>query len=127
MTGGFEVGTAIDLRASHTMPGVEGPEALPHQHDYRIEVRVGRVQLDHRGMVCDLDLMTAALGAAVERLQGTDLDAIRPQWAEVVTVEVLARWVHNLLAEDLRAEGAEWLAVRVWESDRDLGGYRATL
>ena len=45
------VGTAVDVRALHVMPDVEGPEGELHTHDYRIEVVVERERLDDRGMV----------------------------------------------------------------------------
>ena len=57
----YQVGTSTEVRALHVMPGVEGPEGELHAHDYRLEVVVGRAELDERGMVCDLDVLDAAL------------------------------------------------------------------
>ena len=119
----FQVGTAISLRAEHIMPGVEGPEGELHEHDYRIEVLVQREQLDDRGMVCDLDVLDAALQAIHERLHGKNLDLIRPDDAEAVTVEVFARWAQAELAEALRGTGAETLGVRVYENADAFGGF----
>jgi hypothetical protein len=42
-----------------------------------------------------------------------------------VTVEVFAGWIHDRLAEPLGGDGAEVVAVRVWESDDAFGGIRA--
>ena len=56
-----EVGLSRSVRAFHIMPGLPGPEGQLHDHDYRIEVVVDREQLDDRGMVCDLDVLEAAL------------------------------------------------------------------
>ena len=127
MTGGFEVGASSNLRALHRIPWLPPPEGDLHEHEYRVEVVVGRATLDGRGMVCDLDILDAELQAAVEALEGKDLDAIRPVEAEAVTVEILARWFHERLAEAIRAAGGEELAVRVWESPTAFGGYRAPL
>jgi 6-pyruvoyltetrahydropterin/6-carboxytetrahydropterin synthase len=110
------------VRALHRMP-VEGPEGQLHAHDYRLDVVAGRGDLDQRGMVCDLDVLRAALQALVERVEDKDLEEIRPAWAEAVTVEVLARWAHERLAPVLRAEGVETLTVRVWESPVDFAAY----
>ena len=63
-------------------------------------------------MVCDLDVVEAALREAVGELQGKDLDPIRPPDAEAVTVEILARWFHARLGGAIRAAGGETLAVR---------------
>ena len=124
MSGGFEVGAAAELRALHRIPWLPPPEGELHEHDYRVEVVVERAALDPRGMVCDLDVVEAALADAVGALEGKDLDAIRPPEAEAVTVEILARWFHQRLGGAIRAAGGEALAVRVWESPTAFGGYR---
>ena len=125
MTGGFEVGTSTELRALHRIPWLPPPEGDLHAHDYRVEVVVERESLDERGMVCDLDVLEAALGEAAAELEGKDLDTIRPPEAEAVTVEILARWFHARLVDAIRVAGGEELAVRVWESPTQFGGYRA--
>jgi 6-pyruvoyltetrahydropterin/6-carboxytetrahydropterin synthase len=122
MTVGYEVGSSVTVRALHQMP-VEGPEGELHPHDYRIDVVVGRRELDEHGMVCDLDALRAALQELAARIDGRDLEEIRPADAEAVTVEVLARWTHQTLVPALRQAGGDTLAVRVWESPADFGGY----
>jgi 6-pyruvoyltetrahydropterin/6-carboxytetrahydropterin synthase len=87
-----EVGLSRSVRAFHIMPGLPGPEGQLHDHDYRIEVVVDREQLDDRGMVCDLDVLEAALTELTSRVEGRNLEEIRPAGAEAVTVEVFARW-----------------------------------
>lgn len=121
----YEAGTATEVRASHVMPGMEGPEGRLHAHDYRLEVIVERAELDERGWVCDLDVLDAALAAAAAQVQGKELEVIRPEAAEAVTVEVFARWLHAALAQAVRDAGGQVLRVRVWESAVAFGGYAA--
>jgi 6-pyruvoyltetrahydropterin/6-carboxytetrahydropterin synthase len=122
MNVGYEVGSRVTVRALHQMP-MPGPEGELHAHDYRFDVVVARGQLDEHGMVCDLDVLREALQAMAARIEGRDLEEIRPAEAEAVTVEVLARWAHRRLAESIGRSGAETLAVRVWETPSDFGGY----
>ena len=122
-----EVGTAIEVRALHVMPGAPEPEGRLHAHDYRIEVVVERDGLDSLGMVCDLDVLDAALNGVADEVRDADLEGIRPDGFEAVTVEVFARWVHDRLAEPVRRAGGDALAVRVWESPFAYGGYRAAV
>jgi 6-pyruvoyltetrahydropterin/6-carboxytetrahydropterin synthase len=119
---GYEVGSSVTVRALHQMP-VPGPEGELHAHDYRFDVVVGRGELDEHGMVCDLDVLRSTMQAMAARIEGKDLEEIRPPQAEAVTVEVLARWAHQQLRAVLRRSGAETLEVRVWESPLDFGGY----
>ncbi len=121
----YEVGTGMQVRAFHVMPGMEGPEGQLHDHDYRLDVVVRRRDLDDRGMVCDLDALDAALRRAAEEVADRDLDRIRPPEAEAVTVEVFARWLYGALAATVAAAGGGDLQVRVWESPVAFGGYAA--
>ena len=123
---GYEVGSSTTVRALHQMP-MEGPEGELHAHDYRIEAVVWRRELDQHGMVCDLDLLRGALRAVVAQIEGSDLEQIRPPWAEAVTVEVLAWWAHGRLSATVRESGAETLTVRVWETPTDFAGYTGPL
>lgn len=123
----FETGTGVVVRAFHVMAGMEGPEGELHHHDYRLEVVVGRRALDPRGMVINLDVLDAALAEAAGRVEGVDLECIRPAEAEAVTVEIFARWLHSALAGAVAGAGGEELAVRVWESATAFGGYHAAL
>jgi 6-pyruvoyltetrahydropterin/6-carboxytetrahydropterin synthase len=123
----FQVGTAIEFPAQHIMPGVEGPEGELHEHDYRLDVVVEREKLDDRGMVCDLDVLEAALRGIDATVRDKNLEVIRPADAEAVTVEVFARWAHDFLADAIRNTGAETLSVRVWESAFAFGGYSSRL
>jgi 6-pyruvoyltetrahydropterin/6-carboxytetrahydropterin synthase len=125
VTAEFEVGASADLRALHRIPWLPPPEGELHEHEYRVEVVIQRATLDGRGMVVDLDVVEAALQEAIAAIEGKDLDAIRPPEAEAVTVEILARWFHERLANAVAAAGGQALAVRVWESPTAFGGYRA--
>jgi 6-pyruvoyltetrahydropterin/6-carboxytetrahydropterin synthase len=119
----YQVGTSVEVRALHVMPGMEGPEGELHAHDYRIEVVVERDELDGRGMVCDLDLLEAALDDVADAVRDVDLEKIRPDGAEAVTVEVFARWAHGAMADAVARAGGERLTVRVWENPVAFGGY----
>lgn len=116
----FEVGASASFRAFHAMPDQPPPENERHPHDYRVEVAAKRERLDERGMVCDLDIVTASLRDVTERLRDHDLGDVCG--TEPVTVEVLASWIHGQLAPTLRSDGAEALGVRVWESEDAFGG-----
>lgn len=121
----FEVGASTSFRALHRMPDHPPPENERHPHDYRVEVVAERERLDERGMVCDLDVLTASLDAVVDRLRERDVAEVCA--TDVVTVEVLAAWIVAELTEPVRGDGAEVLAVRVWESEDAFGGVRERL
>ena len=122
----YEVGTAVEVRAFHVMPGLPPPEGERHSHDYRLDVVVRRDELDEHGMVVDLDRLEAALRGAAARLADADLDQVVPD-VEAVTVEVFARWLHGRVPSRLGAVPGAALSVRVWESAVAFGGYSGPL
>src|ERR1700720_432516 len=93
-----EVGLSRSVRAFHIMPGMPGPEGQLHDHDYRIEIVVDREQLDEKGMVCDPDVLEAALIELIGRVDGRNLEDIRPAEPDSVTVAYIPRWVHDSLS-----------------------------
>jgi 6-pyruvoyl-tetrahydropterin synthase len=121
----FEVGAVTSFRAFHRMPDEPPPESERHHHDYRAEAVAEREHLDERGMVVNLDVLTAALADVADAVRDQDLWDVCG--TEAVTVEVLAAWIHDRLAEPLRGDGVEVLAVRVWESEDAFGGVRASV
>jgi 6-pyruvoyltetrahydropterin/6-carboxytetrahydropterin synthase len=123
----YEVGTAAEFTAWHVMPDMDGPEGELHTHDYRLEVVVRRAELDERGMVADLDVLTDAVEKTVAAVRDQDLETIRPPDVRAVTVEVLARWAHREIGGLIAAEGAEELAVRVYEDPVSFGGHIAPI
>jgi 6-pyruvoyltetrahydropterin/6-carboxytetrahydropterin synthase len=124
----YEAGLSITFRAWHVMPHIEGPESELHEHDYRMEVVALSRELDAHGMVCDLDVLEAALEQTIEPVRGQQLDEIIPlENADAVTVEVLAHWGHRELARRLSGHGIDSLSVKVWESPDAFGGYSGPL
>ena len=119
----FEVGAATSFRAFHRMPDEPPPESERHPHDYRVDVVAEREHLDERGMVVNLDVLTGALAGVTDRVRDRDLSDVCG--ADAVTVEILSAWIHDQLAVPLRADGAEVVGVRVWESEDAFGGMRA--
>src|ERR1051326_3476697 len=87
-----EVGLSQKVRAFHIMPGLPGPAGVLHDNKYRVEIVVDSEQLEDRGMVCDLDVLEAALTELTSRIEDRNLEEIRPAEAEGGTVEGFARW-----------------------------------
>ena len=118
----FEVGASTSFRAFHAMPDRPPPEDERHPHDYRVEV------------VAERNGWTSAAWCATS----TSSRARSPRWPETLGPRPLrglwdrARdgrgfraWIHDRLAKPLGGDGAEVVAVRVWESSDAFGGIRA--
>jgi len=123
----YEVGLRQSFRAWHVMPDMAGPEGELHSHDYQVDVVLNRSELDQKGMVCDIDVVEAALRGTLDTIAEQNLELIQPPDTYAVTVEMLARWVHSNLVGRLPNDPEQTLHVRVWESTTAFGGYSAPL
>jgi len=84
------------------LPGMPPPAGRRHSHDHRLDVVVRRDGLD-------------------ARVDGTDLGTVAP--AEVMTVEVIARWAQSRLTAALGRLPSASPAARVREPPVALGGF----
>ncbi|MEW6219929.1 MAG: 6-carboxytetrahydropterin synthase [Thermodesulfobacteriota bacterium] len=109
----------------HLIHGAAGPEAVPHEHQYRLQVELAGAELDASGFLCDICLVAAALDALCGRLAGQDLNRLPPMAGLNPSLESLARICHQDLASRLDLAGLSSMSVRIWESDQAWAAYTA--
>lgn len=117
----FEVGVVARFTARHHLVGNFGPASLEHSHDYRVEVLVGGSQLLPDGTLFDISVLQRGLSETLGRLEAQDLNAIQALTEPNPSAEVVARYIHQRLAEPLAQ--AESVTVRVWESEEAFAAY----
>lgn len=99
-----------------------GDQALPHVHDWTVEVEVVGPVDGHTGFIVDLGALDDAVRAVVGHWEGGDLNRLVPEVREgrlQPSTEALARWLHGRLRPAVPAP-ARLDRVRVFESS-DLG------
>jgi len=115
----FEVGVVARFSARHQLVGNFGPASQPHAHDYRVEAVAASAgaALQTDGTLFDISILQTTLRAALETLDGRDLNQL-PRLAEPnPTAEVVARHLFEAIAPALRNTGVDMLTVSAWESD----------
>jgi 6-pyruvoyltetrahydropterin/6-carboxytetrahydropterin synthase len=116
----FEIGIAREFDATHHLVGDFGPASQPHGHRYRVEVSASGQELHPDGTLFDITLLQTAVTNALATLEGRDLNTL-PQLAQPnPTAEVVARWLHEQVAQHLPAFA---LRVQVWESPEAYASY----
>jgi 6-pyruvoyltetrahydropterin/6-carboxytetrahydropterin synthase len=127
----IEVGVTAGFSAAHRLRGDFGPARQRHRHDYRVELRVAGDRLREDGTLCDIGLLNQALDRWTSRLEGRDLDELVEFDGRNTTAEVVAAWLADGLAVELREEGLSRVTARVYESpdawasvERPLNGRR---
>ena len=124
----YTVGIRGELKASHSLSGVEPEEARPHSHTYRVEWRCRVESLDERGFAVDIAFMESALGELLAALEGSYLNDLEFFARRPVSVENLAVCIHDRLSARLQQAGhggGPLLSeIRIWESDSAWAAYR---
>ena len=112
----YEVFVAGRFEAAHRLVGDFGPASRMHGHTYRIEVILRGQHLGDDGILYDIGALSQAVDGLASSLHYRDLNEV-PDLAGVnTTAEAVADYCWEKLAQPLRNNGLDSLAVRIWES-----------
>jgi len=121
----YILGLGRDFQARHFLVGGDwGPENDPHDHAYRVEVRLTSEALDPHGYIVDLDDLNALLDRVVDRYQGRLLNDLPEFTGLNPSIEHLSRFFCQQLAAGLAGQGLKGIEVRIWETDKAWAAYR---
>ena len=117
--------------ASHALTQYRGMEEEHHDHEWRVEVRVGAENLNTESYALDFHQVHKILFEAVVPLDGIDLNAHPEIGQPSPTAERVAEVLAECLAPLYEAIGGRLLSVSVWEGPEnrvdlmlDAGGSR---
>ena len=103
------------FEARHALTSYLGEPEESHGHDWQVAIRVGTAHLNDEGYAVDFHAVHEALRAAVEPLDGSDLNAHPEIGSPTPSAERVAEVVAGWLAPAMRDLGATLLMVSVWE------------
>ena len=120
----YAVAVRREFAALHYLIGGDwGVENELHEHHYLVEIRLEGTQLDRHGYLIDIDVVTAALEAQVDRYRGQTLNSL-PEFAGLnPSLEHLARIMGMSLATTIDTH-LQVLTVRIWENEFAWAEYR---
>lgn len=131
----FIVSVRDHVMIAHSFRGeVFGPAQRLHGATWLVEIELRRPELDENGIVADIDRLTKLLGSVLEPLRYRNLDEEPSLRGLNTTTEVMARWIHQRLAERIAAgelgagsEGLRSLRVTLHESHVAWAAYESEL
>ena len=120
----YAVAVRREFAARHYLIGGDwGAENELHEHHYLVEFRLEGTQLDRHGYLIDIDDVTAALEAQVDRYRDQTLNSL-PEFAGLnPSLEHLARIMGVSLAATIDTR-PQVLTVRIWENEFAWAEYR---
>jgi 6-pyruvoyl-tetrahydropterin synthase len=124
----FSVTVREHMLIAHSLRGeVFGPAQRLHGATYVVDATFRRTSLDADGIVIDIGRATAALREVMGELGYRNLDD-EPELAGVnTTTEALAKLVADRLADRVRGEGLDGIAVTLRESHVAWASYERPL
>lgn len=131
----FSVSVRDHVMIAHSFRGeVFGPAQRPHGATWVVEIELRSPELDADGVVTDIDRLTKLLGSVLDPLRYRDLDQEPSLRGLNTTTEVMARWIHQRLAERIargelgpNAGGLRSLRVTLHESHLAWAAYDSEL
>jgi len=124
----FTVAVKDHVMLAHSFRGdVFGPAQRLHGGTYVITSEFGAPELDDDGIVVDIGLAHEVLAAAIEPLKYQNLDDLEIFAGQNTTTEYLARWIHERIAERMRATFRGTLRIVLAESHVAWAAYEAPI
>lgn len=119
----YEVRVESRFSAAHQVRMYDGELEAIHGHDWRVEAVFRGPVLDHIGILVDFVAVEAALNGITRRLHHTRLNDAELLAGDNPTAELVARRIHDELAEKL--PGTPLVGVCVHEAPGCIAAYFA--
>lgn len=124
----YTLAVARDFIAEHFLVGGDwGDENQPHNHHYRLEVRLEAESLNEHGYLLDIVDLETALDELVSYFRDQRLNDL-PEFDQLnPSIEHFARILCSKISETLTLSSLCAVDVRLWENEIAWASYRTKL
>jgi 6-pyruvoyltetrahydropterin/6-carboxytetrahydropterin synthase len=113
----FQISAEYTFSAGHALRGYKGKCENVHGHNYKVQVTVAGESLNSIGLLMDFVDLRAAIKSLVDRLDHHFLNDLPPFDKLNPSAENLAKYFYDGLDPQVREQGNQVSAVKVWETD----------
>lgn len=120
----FTVTVSRTFVAQHslTVPDA-GPEGEWHSHTYELELQLHGETLNEYGYLADIDDVTEAVDAIVDRYRDETLNEVPEFGDENPSLERFARILSEQILDEFEAPEVESVTVKLWEDETAWAAY----
>jgi 6-pyruvoyltetrahydropterin/6-carboxytetrahydropterin synthase len=123
----YELGIRRSFSATHYLIGGDwGAENVEHSHEYRLEVVLGKNQLDRHGFLVDIVEVEDHLDQVVAQFRGKTLNDLPGFTGANPSIERLAAVIHECFRLRFADYCLSSLTVVIWEDDIAWTSYRGS-
>jgi len=119
----YKITAEASFSAAHRLPMHQGKCRNLHGHNWRVQADVGAETLDGQGMVVDFAVLKKALAEVCDRFDHLTVNEVAPFDLVPPTAENFAKLIFDELVVRVGTNRVQVLAVRIWETDRNVAEY----
>ena len=121
----YEILVKGDFSSAHNLRGYKGRCEELHGHNWKVEARFEKADLNDIGISVDFTVLKAKLKAILKKIDHTHLNKVGVFKTENPSAENIARFIYTKLNEPIRnkEKGLSLKSVSVWESDMSCATY----
>jgi 6-pyruvoyltetrahydropterin/6-carboxytetrahydropterin synthase len=120
----FEVIVEDYFSAAHQLRGYKGKCENLHGHNWKVQIRIGKKEIDKSGMVMDFKEIKKFLNKILFSLDHKVLNELSFFRKYNPTSENTALFIFNRLKTCLKNKKYQLVEVRVWESEKNSAIYK---
>lgn len=119
----YEILIKSDFSGAHNLKGYRGKCEKLHGHNWLIEAKFERDNLDDIGIAVDFKVLKRKLKTVLKKLDHTYLNKLTAFKIKNPSAENIARYIYKALQKSIKAKDLSVKSVSVWESNTSRATY----
>lgn len=121
----YEILVKGDFSSAHNLRGYKGRCEELHGHNWKVEARFEKADLNDIGISVDFTALKAELKTILKKIDHTHLNKVGVFKTENPSAENIARFIYTKLKRSIqnKEKGLSLKSVSVWESDTSCATY----
>ena len=119
----YEILVKGDFSSAHNLRGYKGRCEELHGHNWKVEARFEKADLNDIGISVDFTKLKSMLKDILKKLDHTHLNKISIFKKENPSAENIARFIYLTLKGHIKEKGLSLKSISVWESETSRAAY----
>ncbi|NQT76027.1 MAG: 6-carboxytetrahydropterin synthase QueD [Candidatus Omnitrophica bacterium] len=119
----YEILIKLDFSGAHNLKGYKGKCEELHGHNWKVDARFEKKDLDKIGIASDFKMLKRKLKTILNKLDHAYLNKLSAFKKQNPSAENIARYIYKALQRSVREKGLFVKSVSVWESDTSCAMY----
>ncbi len=119
----YEILIKSDFSGAHNLKGYKGKCEELHGHNWKVDARFEKRDLDKIGIASDFKILKGKLKTILNKLDHAYLNKLGAFKIKNPSAENIAKYIYTALRRSVKEKGLFVKSVSVWESDTSCATY----